>query len=540
MPALLLDAHGVTHSFGARAVLDSVDLSIHGGERIALVGRNGSGKTTLLRILAGENPDAGSVERHGSVAYLSQLVDSPELTARQAILERIGVAGATRELDRQANALARGDLDAIEAHAAALERWLDLGGEDADARLTSAATDLGLSPALLDRPLANLSGGQASRAGLAALRVARADLLLLDEPTNHLDADGLARLRTLLAEHPGAIVLVSHDRALLGDFADSVIELDEGAAAHYAGGWDAFQRERADARARAVREYEGAVAERNRLAAVDREIRRRAAASSARVEKRSNSFDGDKHGREWVRMRADGMRRRAARLASRREQVEVPDKPHEPAKLALALSAAERRGGAALSLEGAELRRGDWHLGPLDLTVSYGDRLRLAGPNGSGKSTVLAALEGTLPLAAGRRRIAPGAIVATLGQDREAMSGDRSPTATMRAATGLEETAARTALAAFGLTAEQVERPAATLSPGERTRAELALAAHRRATCLLLDEPTNHLDVESLEVLEAALDGWPGALVVATHDVAFAAALRLDREVELPTAAAGP
>jgi ATPase subunit of ABC transporter with duplicated ATPase domains len=490
-------------------VLEDVDLQVHGGDRIALVGRNGSGKSTLLRILAGEEvADGGTVARHGSVAYLPQLIATPSLSAGEAILERIGVASATRELDRQSQALEGGDLDAIDAHAAALDRWLTLGGEDADARLAGAATELGLAPTLLDRPLSHLSGGQASRAGLAAVRVARCDALLLDEPTNHLDADGLARLRTLLDEHTGAVVLVSHDRALLADFADGVVELDEGKATRHAGGWEAFRRERADARARAGREYAQAVAERDRLAAVDREIRRRAAASAARVDSR-RSPDGDKHSREYVRMRADGMRQRAARLSSRREQVEVPDKPIEHARLALELSAAERRGGAALTLEGAKLSRGDWRPGPLDLTVSYGDRLRLAGPNGAGKSTVLAALEGTLPLTAGRRRVAPGAVVATLGQDREAMAGERTATAVLRTATGLDETDARTALAAFGLGAEKVERPASTLSPGERTRAELALAAHRRATCLVLDEPTNHLDIESLEVLEAAVVDCP-------------------------------
>jgi len=534
MSSVLLDAQGVTQSFGARTVLDAVELQVHDGDRIALVGRNGSGKSTLLRILSGEvAADGGTVARHGRIAYLPQLVDTPALSAREAILARIGVADAAAEVERHLAALEGGDLGAIDAHAAALERWLALGGEDADARLASAAADLGLAPELLDRPLSTLSGGQASRAGLAAVRVARCDTLLLDEPTNHLDADGLARLRMLLNEHLGAVVLVSHDRTLLADFADTIVELDEGKATRYSGGWESFQRERADARARASREYEQAVAERDRLTAVDREIRRRAAVSASRVDSR-RSPDGDKHAKEFVRSRADGMRQRAARLSSRRGQVKVPDKPIEPARLALELSAAEQRGGAALSLEGAELRRGEWHLGPLDLVVSYGDRLRLAGPNGAGKSTVLAALEGTLPLTAGRRRAAPGAVVATLGQDREAMDGERTATAVMRAATGLDETEARTALAAFGLAAEEVERPASTLSPGERTRAELALAAHRRATCLLLDEPTNHLDIESLEVLEAAVADWPGALVVATHDATFAAALRLDQEVELP------
>jgi ATPase subunit of ABC transporter with duplicated ATPase domains len=250
MPSVFLDAQGVTQSFGARTLFESVDLQVHDGDRIALVGRNGSGKTTLLRILAGEDaPDSGTIARHGTVAYLPQLVATPSLTAREAILGRIGVATATRELDRQAKALESGDLDAIDAHAAALDHWLTLGGEDADARLAGAAAELGLPPQLLDRPLSTLSGGQASRAGLAAIRVARCDTLLLDEPTNHLDADGLARLRTLLAEHTGAVVLVSHDRSLLADFADSIVALDDGKATRYAGGWEAFQRERTDARA---------------------------------------------------------------------------------------------------------------------------------------------------------------------------------------------------------------------------------------------------------------------------------------------------
>jgi ATPase subunit of ABC transporter with duplicated ATPase domains len=539
MPSTLLNAHRIARHHGARTLLDAVDVRVDAGSRIALIGPNGSGKSTLLRILAGlERPDAGTVRAYGAVGYLPQLASEATgaggaATVRGTILERIGVAAAGRHLDALAARLAAGDLAAVEPHAEALERWLALGGDDSGARLAAATADLGLDPDLLDRPLRSLSGGQAARAGLAALRTARFDVVLLDEPTNHLDDDGLERLTALLAERAGGVVLVSHDRALLAEAAYELLELDPrtGRATRYGGGWDAYERERETAHRRAVDAHARAVARRAQLERAEREVRRRAQASINRAH--GAPRDGDKNVQEWVRSRAEGMGTRARVIAGRAARVEVPDKPWQTAPLHLDLDAAERRARYVVALEGAVLRRGAFTLGPVDLAVAHGDRVMLRGPNGSGKSTLLHALAGTLVPNAGVRRVAPGAVVAQLGQDRAALAADRSLSAAVRALAGVDDRAARAALAAVGLDADIAARPAPTLSPGERTRAELAVLGLRRATCLLLDEPTNHLDVGSLEALESALGGWPGALVVATHDRRLGEALALEREVAL-------
>ena len=301
MSSTLLDAQQITRQRAARTILDAVDLRVDAGSRIGLVGPNGAGKSTLLRILAGhEVPDDGIVRRFGTVGYLPQLADGEDRrrTVRQTILDRVGLTSASRDLDRWAAALAAGDLDAVQPHGCALERWLQLGGADVDARLHAALAELGLELGFLDRPLGALSGGQAARAGLAALQVARFDVVLLDEPTNHLDADGLRRLAALLAARPGGVVLVSHDRALLGQTVSEIAELDRrtGAAAHYRGSWDAFEREREAARERARAEHEQAVRRREQLVAAERETRRRAAASRNRAHARVH--DNDRHSRE--------------------------------------------------------------------------------------------------------------------------------------------------------------------------------------------------------------------------------------------------
>ncbi|HEX5192158.1 MAG TPA: ATP-binding cassette domain-containing protein [Solirubrobacteraceae bacterium] len=534
MPDALLSARGITLAIGPRTILNDVAIDVDDGARVGLIGPNGSGKSTLMQILAGARaPDAGRVvvARDAAVLYLPQLSGEDPTPVRDALHGLLGVADAAARMDALEARLAAGELDAVDDHAAAVQRWLARGGDDVDARLGRAAADAGLDPALLDRPATTLSGGQRARAMLAAVDAARADVLLLDEPANHLDADGLRRLRALLLARRGGLVLVAHDRALLSAVCDRVVELDPhtGTARTWAGGWDAYERERARDRRHAAAEHAHAVAERARLTGLERAARQRSAQGARRAR---GASEPDKSLRRLYHQSAQGSDLLAGQLRRKAERVRVPPRPWQPKDAHLTFVAPGRNAGVVAALDGAVLRRGAFTLGPLHLEIDDGERLLLAGPNGAGKSTVIAALAGRLEPAAGRAR---STAVHEVGQARTALlAGDGPLVAVTRAAAGLDERAARAALAAIGLGADVVERPVATLSPGERTRAELATATAAGARLLALDEPTNHLDIAALEALEGALMDWPGALVVATHDVRLRDALRIDRVVELP------
>jgi ATPase subunit of ABC transporter with duplicated ATPase domains len=358
------------------------------------------------------------------------------------------------------------------------------------------------------------SGGQETRTALSSVFRAGFDVLLLDEPTNDLDFAGLAWLERSLASHPGSVVVVSHDRAFLDRTVTRIVELDEWTrgTTEYTGGWSDYEAERERRRDRHYSRWESSVAERRRIEDQQRRM--------AEWERR-----GYGQGRKKKKSK-DVKRTYGAKLA----RVETVDKPYEPWELQLSLAPATRSGEIAVRLEGAVVERGPFRLGPLDLAVGWGDRVAIAGPNGSGKTTLLDALLGRLPLAAGTRWIGPGVVVGELEQDRAALSGPQTLLELFR---DYEEGTARTLLAKFGLGAEDVLRPAVSLSPGERTRAGLALLTARGVNCLVLDEPTNHLDVEAIEELERGLAGYDGPVILVTHDRRFLEAFAPSRTIDL-------
>ena len=501
----MLAAYGVSKSHAAQPVLADVTLVVAERARVGLVGPNGAGKSTLLRMLAGlEEPDAGRVVRDGAVAYLPQERDLRQDESLRAYLaRRSGIGEVERRMDELATLLAD-DAALAPAYAEALESFLALGGADFDARAQEVLAGIGLAVPL-ETPPARLSGGEAARAALASILLSRHDVLLLDEPTNDLDFEGLAALERFLASFPGAVVVVSHDRAFLDRVVTRVAELDvwTHGATEYAGGWSEYEAERERRRSRHYERWEGYVAEKDRIEAQARRMQQWEERGYGQGRKKKKTKDVKK-----------AFDRKLGNLAA-------VEKPYEPWELQLGLAPSTRGGDVVARLERAVVERGSFRLGPLDLELRWGDRLAIVGPNGSGKTTLLDAVLGRLALAAGARWLGPAVVVGDLDQRRLTFDAGELLLEAFVDASALAAEPARTLLAKFDLGADDVLRPVGSLSPGERTRAALALLAARGVNTLVLDEPTNHLDVEAIEELERALRDYDGTVVLVTHDRVF-------------------
>jgi ATPase subunit of ABC transporter with duplicated ATPase domains len=534
-----LVAKGLSGGYAHRTLFDGLDLTVAPGDVVGVVGANGAGKSTLLRILAGETaPLEGSVVLSPGDAFVGWLPQEHERregeTVAGYIARRTGCAEASAELDAAASALADPDPDGsiADRYALALDRWLASGAADLDERTPVVLADLGLSlgAAAASSTMTSLSGGQAARVGLAALLLSRFDVVLLDEPTNDLDLDGLERLEAFVRGLRGGAVLVSHDREFLARSVTRVLELDlaQGTNRVYGGGYDAFLEERETARRQRREKYEDFAEQKADL--VSRARTQREWSSQGVRNAMKKAPDNDKIRRKASAESSEKQAQKVRQMESRIARLEEVEEPRKEWQLAFTIGSAPRSSSVVSTLNGAVARRGAFTLGPVSLQVDAGDRIGITGPNGAGKSTLLSLLLGRAEPEEGGASLGASVAIGEIDQARGMLAAEVPLADAFEALVPEWPTAeVRTLLAKFGLKADHVGRRVGELSPGERTRAALALLQARGTNLLVLDEPTNHLDLVAIEQLEEALEAYEGTLLLVTHDRRMLETVQLTR-----------
>ena len=518
----------ITINYAGRVIFTDLSWAIGDRDRVGLVGPNGAGKSSLFKAITGEViPDAGAVTRARglTVGYLPQevtlapgrtvldeaLVPPPALAEVDARLARLEAQLADPDVYTDPDALAR----TLDRQAAALDEYERLGGSRHAATVRDMLARLGFSEADLALPTDTLSGGQKKLVALVRLAVERPDVLLLDEPDNHLDLPRKRQLEVFIKAYSGAVVIISHDRYLLDEVATQIAELDRGRLTVYPGNYTAYTTER---ELRRLRQQQAYTAQQKEIARIEAAIKR--------FEQWAHIVVNERHIRQ-----ARSRRKMLERMEANGEMVE---KVAAPQTMELQLNGGR---GSTKALEIRDLAMGfdgDLLLLDLDLLIRHGERVGLVGPNGAGKSVLFRLIRGELAPLAGEIRVGPSTWIGYYAQEHQTLAAwlDRTPLELIRDVAPKSEENAIALLLKFLFTYDQTRQPIGTLSGGERSRLQLACLMLSQPNFLLLDEPTNNLDIPSMDVLEAALDDFEGALLVISHDRYFLDQV-VDRVIEI-------
>jgi len=503
----LLIASDMHKDMAGKPRLRGVSFKLERRERMTIAGRNGAGKTTLLRMLASETSiDRGELSVAKGVRIA--LHDQRPPRERGMALRDYLLSGCAEELQIEAQlgkledemAAGASDEATYDRYARAQARLESRGGYLWRNRATAMAHGLGFREADLDRPLDTFSGGQLTRASLARALATGADVLLLDEPTNHLDIESLEWLEQTLVDLDAAIVLVAHDRWFLEAVGTAVLELEATRSRFFAGTWHQWRREQA------AREM----------------------ALGKSIDKQQAEIERMERFIERFRYKATKAKQAQSRVKKLNKIERIERDPRDGKGLEFEFAAPERSGRVIFELLDGRVEIGDEHLVLLDraeLWLERGEHVSLVGPNGTGKTTLIETLAGRRPLAAGKLSTGHNVKVGYLSQHADELgaggSAEQSVVEAAERATGLSPGKARALLGGFLFSGEDAEKPLSGLSGGERRRLSLAVLVQSGANVLILDEPTNHLDIESREALEDALRGFPGAILLVSHDRAL-------------------
>ncbi len=512
----MLSVRNLSVEVGGRLTLEGVSFTVRAGDKVGLVGRNGAGKTSLLKVLGGVDPPAaGVVEVQGRLGFLVQeprhLAEIDAATAVAHVLSGRGLDELAERMEKLRIALEEDPSErAVLRYGRSEERFAAAGGYAADAEARTLLAGLGLDSGRAELPVGVLSGGERRRVELARILFGGSEALLLDEPTNHLDSDAKTWLMGFLASYRGALLVVSHDLELLDAAITRVLHLDEGSVVEYKGTYSQYRKARAADETRLARLAERQAGEIKRLSDLAESMRHQTA-KRARV---ARSLD----------KRVDRLQSAAVDLPrprERRYRVRFPEPPRTGRLVLEADGLAQAYGGPPV-FEG------------VGFSVERGERLLVMGLNGAGKTSLLRVLAGATPPAAGSFRLGRGVSPGYYAQEHEGIRSGVPVLEHLRELSDEPVSELRGLLGMFGLVGEVAFQDAGTLSGGEKTKLALAQLVAGRHNLLLLDEPTNNLDPPSREAIGRALSGWPGAMILVSHDVGFVAELAPSRALVLP------
>lgn len=501
----------VTKMYGGNTIFKNISFEIKDGDRVGLVGRNGSGKTTLLKLLAGEEPsDSGQVhwKKGSQIGYVKQITDfHNQLTTKEilksAFLELLRIEEKMKNLETQ---MSEGINDQnMQKHMNEYGRLQDLflseGGYEIEATIKKVVNGLNMK-GLLNKPFSNLSGGEKSKVGLAYMLLKNPDFLLLDEPTNHLDLASVEWLGNFLQNYHGTVVMVSHDRYFLDEMVNKILDLDEGEVQCFETNYSDYVKVKEE---QLLREFHAYKEQQKKIKKMKEAIKRL---------------------RDWANRAnppSEGLYKRARNMERALERIEKLNRPtlHRK-KMKLEMESSNRSGKDVVVLKDMSKGFGDQQLFErVNMHITYQQRVAIVGENGTGKSTLIKLILQQLNPDEGEIRMGSNVKVGYLSQHVFSNMKDKTIIDAFRDEVKLTEGQARLILSRFLFYGHTVFKKVSQLSGGEKMRLRLAQLMYQDTNLLILDEPTNHLDIESLEVLEDALENYNGTILAVSHDRYF-------------------